>query len=93
MKRRWWVPRGCRDDERASPNTGFLPAQRDNEYNLLRVYAGADAPDLVVEDWSTLRAQRLHVEGAEPPEIYSLSAQRSASSTARPHSGHRSLSR
>jgi cyclic dehypoxanthinyl futalosine synthase len=50
-------------------DAGFLPAQRDNEYNLLRVHAAADAPDLAVEDWSTMRAQRLHVESAEPPEI------------------------
>jgi cyclic dehypoxanthinyl futalosine synthase len=50
-------------------DAGFLPAQRDNEYNLLRVHAGPDAPDLVVEDWSTLRTQRLHVEGAAPPEV------------------------
>jgi cyclic dehypoxanthinyl futalosine synthase len=50
-------------------DAGFLPAQRNNEYNLLRVHAGADASDLVVEDWSTLRAQHLHVEGAEPQEM------------------------
>jgi cyclic dehypoxanthinyl futalosine synthase len=50
-------------------DAGFLPGQRDNEYNLLRVHAVADAPDLAVEDWSTLRAAKLHVEGAEPPAI------------------------
>jgi cyclic dehypoxanthinyl futalosine synthase len=49
-------------------DAGFLPAQRGNDYNLLRVHAGTDAPDLIVEDWSTLRAQRLHVESVEPPE-------------------------
>ena len=43
-------------------DAGFLPAQRDNEYNLLRVHRGADSPDLRIADWSTLRAQRLHVE-------------------------------
>jgi cyclic dehypoxanthinyl futalosine synthase len=43
-------------------DAGFTPAQRDNEYNLLKVHAGADAPDLSIEDWSTLRAQRLHVQ-------------------------------
>jgi cyclic dehypoxanthinyl futalosine synthase len=50
-------------------DAGFLPGQRDNEYNLLRVHAAADSPDLAVEDWSTLRAERLHVERAEPPEV------------------------
>jgi cyclic dehypoxanthinyl futalosine synthase len=50
-------------------DAGFLPAQRDNEYNLLRVHAAPDAPDLAVEDWSALRAQRLHVEATEEPEI------------------------
>ncbi len=45
-------------------DAGFLPAQRDNEYNLLRVHAGTDSPDLAVSDWSAFRAQRLHVQGA-----------------------------
>jgi cyclic dehypoxanthinyl futalosine synthase len=49
-------------------DAGYLPAQRDNEYNLLKVHATADAPDLAVEDWSALRAQRLHVEGADAPD-------------------------
>ncbi len=51
-------------------DAGFIPAQRDNEYNLLRVHAGPGAPDLAVSDWSSLRAQRLHVEGgngSDPP--------------------------
>ncbi len=43
-------------------DAGFLPAQRDNAYNLLRVHAGQESPDLAVDDWSTLRAQKLHVE-------------------------------
>ena len=43
-------------------NAGFLPAQRDNVYNLLKVHAGADAPDLRIDDWSTQRASRLHVQ-------------------------------
>ena len=33
-------------------DAGFTPAQRDNEYNLLRVHAFDDAPDLAVTDWS-----------------------------------------
>ena len=43
-------------------DAGFTPAQRDNRYRLLRVQDGADAPDRQVTDWSTQRAQRLHVE-------------------------------
>jgi cyclic dehypoxanthinyl futalosine synthase len=43
-------------------DAGFLPAQRDNEYNLLRIHRGSDSPDLRIADWSTLRAQRLHAE-------------------------------
>lgn len=46
-------------------DAGFLPAQRNNEYNLLRVHAGADAPDLRIDDWSMTRAKRLHVQQAE----------------------------
>jgi cyclic dehypoxanthinyl futalosine synthase len=47
---------------------GFIPAQRNNEYNLLRVHAFDDAPDLAVTDWSSLRTARLHVEGEEQPD-------------------------
>jgi cyclic dehypoxanthinyl futalosine synthase len=43
---------------------GFIPAQRDNGYDLLRIHSGADSPDLLVSDWSEHRAQRLHVEVA-----------------------------
>jgi cyclic dehypoxanthinyl futalosine synthase len=39
---------------------GFIPAQRDNSYDLLRVHDGSNAPDLRVEDWSKHRAKRLH---------------------------------
>jgi cyclic dehypoxanthinyl futalosine synthase len=45
---------------------GFIPAQRDNVYDLLRVHDGPDSPDLAVTDWSAHRARRLHVE-AKPP--------------------------
>ena len=45
-------------------DAGFMPAQRDNEYNLLRVHDGAASPDLAVTDWSTLRTQQLHAEHA-----------------------------
>ncbi len=48
-------------------DAGFTPAQRDNEYNLIKVHAFAPAPDLDVSDWSMLRAKRLHVE--TKPEV------------------------
>ena len=41
---------------------GFTPAQRDNAYQLLRVHEGDDAPDRQVDDWSSQRADRLHVQ-------------------------------
>ncbi|MHC4834292.1 MAG: hypothetical protein ACYTFH_10480, partial [Planctomycetota bacterium] len=41
-------------------DAGFLPAQRNNEYDVIRLHDGPESPDLRVEDWSTLRAQRLH---------------------------------
>jgi cyclic dehypoxanthinyl futalosine synthase len=44
-------------------DAAFVPAQRDNEYNLLRVHDGPDAPDRAVRDWSALRARSLHVQG------------------------------
>ncbi|MHC4217572.1 MAG: radical SAM protein [Planctomycetota bacterium] len=46
---------------------GFLPAQRDNEYNLLNTHVATEAPDQAVEDWATLRAQRLVTETGEEP--------------------------
>ena len=46
---------------------GFTPAQRNNNYDLLKVHDAVDSPDLAVKDWSTHRAGRLHIEGA--PEI------------------------
>lgn len=39
---------------------GFLPAQRDNVYDVLRVHDGAESPDLSVTDWSTHRAKKTH---------------------------------
>ncbi len=41
---------------------GFLPAQRDNAYRVLRLQGGPDAPDLRVSDWSTQRARKLAVQ-------------------------------
>ncbi|HRQ75949.1 MAG TPA: radical SAM protein [Phycisphaerales bacterium] len=48
-------------------DAGFIPAQRNNEYNLLRVHADAASPDRRIQDWSTQRAQRLHVEKKAEP--------------------------
>jgi cyclic dehypoxanthinyl futalosine synthase len=39
---------------------GFIPAQRNNAYDLVRVHAGPDSPDLRVTDWSEHRARRMH---------------------------------
>ena len=46
---------------------GFVPAQRNNRYQHLKVHDGKDAPDLQVEDWSAHRSSRLHVEASEMP--------------------------
>lgn len=45
-------------------DAGFLPAQRDNAYDILRIHDGPSSPDLRVSDWSEHRAQRLHAEKA-----------------------------
>jgi cyclic dehypoxanthinyl futalosine synthase len=41
---------------------GFLPAQRNNTYDVLRLHDGPDAPDLKVKDWSLHRARTMHRE-------------------------------
>jgi cyclic dehypoxanthinyl futalosine synthase len=46
-------------------DAGFLPAQRDNAYNVLKLHDGADSPDRAVTDWSTLRATSLHTQNAQ----------------------------
>jgi len=38
---------------------GFLPAQRDNVYDILSVKDGPDSPDLLVKDWSEHRVRKL----------------------------------
>lgn len=43
---------------------GFVPAQRDNSYDLLKVHDGPASPDLLVTDWSRHRAKRLHQQAA-----------------------------
>jgi cyclic dehypoxanthinyl futalosine synthase len=46
-------------------DAGFTPAQRDNEYNLLRVHMFDDAPDLSVTDWSSVRKKVLSHQSSE----------------------------
>ncbi|MFG0286009.1 MAG: radical SAM protein [Phycisphaerales bacterium JB039] len=43
-------------------DAGYIPAQRDNSYDLLRIHGGAASPDLQVTDWSEHRMRRLHIE-------------------------------
>ena len=43
-------------------DAGFIPAQRNNTYDLVNIHDGEDSPDLMVKDWSQHRAQRLHIE-------------------------------
>ena len=45
-------------------DAGFVPAQRNNTYDVLRVHDGPDSPDKLVSDWSEHRAQRLHAQNA-----------------------------
>jgi cyclic dehypoxanthinyl futalosine synthase len=45
-------------------DAGFVPAQRDNGYRILKAHFGPEAPDLDVKDWSHYRASRLHAEVA-----------------------------
>ena len=57
-------------------DAGFLPAQRNNAYNLLKVHDGPTSPDLMVNDWSELRAKPMHQEA--PRGAGSASASKTA---------------
>jgi len=50
---------------------GFMPAQRDNTYDILKLNNGPDSPDLLVKDWSQHRAKKLHQQSqqAEAAEL------------------------
>lgn len=48
---------------------GFIPAQRDNVYDVLRVHSGSDSPDLSVTDWSTHRARKMHQEAPREKKV------------------------
>ena len=50
-------------------DAGFVPAQRDNTYDILRVHAGADAPDMRVKDWSEHRARKTHQQAPREPKL------------------------
>ncbi|HLP85601.1 MAG TPA: radical SAM protein [Phycisphaerales bacterium] len=41
-------------------DAGFVPAQRNNTYDILRTHDGPDSPDLQVKDWSEHRARKTH---------------------------------
>ena len=49
-------------------DAGFIPTQRDNAYDLLKIHEGPDAPDLKIEDWSACRPDRLHSEQSSETE-------------------------
>ena len=61
-------------------DSGFVPAQRDNTYDIIDVKDGPDAPDLAVEDWSTHRVQKLTQQAQkEAPETAAVPLSISAS--------------
>ncbi len=47
---------------------GFIPAQRDNTYDVLRIHTGPESPDLRVTDWSTHRAKKIHQQAPRQPK-------------------------
>ncbi len=49
-------------------DAGFIPAQRNNIYDILRTHSGPTAPDVRVTDWSQHRAQKLHKEATPKPQ-------------------------
>ncbi len=48
---------------------GFMPAQRDNVYDVLKVHAGPESPDLRVTDWSLHRARKMHQEAPREKKV------------------------
>lgn len=43
-------------------DAGFMPAQRNNTYDILQLHADENSPDRLVTDWSKHRTKRLHIE-------------------------------
>ena len=41
-------------------DAGFTPAQRANDYEIIKTHSGPGSPDLRVDDWTTQRAASLH---------------------------------
>ena len=54
--------------------SGFMPAQRDNTYDLLAVHSGGDSPDLRVTDWSAHRAKKTHQQAPRTVAKLTVSA-------------------
>ena len=50
-------------------DAGFLPAQRNNTYDMLRLHDGPESPDRQVKDWSRHRAQKLHAQARSEPAV------------------------
>jgi cyclic dehypoxanthinyl futalosine synthase len=49
-------------------DAGFLPAQRNNTYDILRVHDEPESPDLKVTDWSQHRAKKTHQQAPREPK-------------------------
>jgi cyclic dehypoxanthinyl futalosine synthase len=49
-------------------DAGFVPAQRDNVYDLLRVHDGPQSPDTTVKDWSLHRVKKTHQQAPRRPK-------------------------
>ena len=48
---------------------GFVPAQRNNTYELLKIHDGAESPDRQVTDWSLHRARKMHQQAKAPTAL------------------------
>ncbi|HZW08229.1 MAG TPA: radical SAM protein [Phycisphaerales bacterium] len=57
-------------------DAGFIPAQRNNTYDVLRTHDGPDSPDLKVTDWSAHRARKLHKQSEKPASQVALTVSR-----------------
>jgi cyclic dehypoxanthinyl futalosine synthase len=47
-------------------NAGYIPAQRDSKYDIIKAHTSPNSPDLLVKDWSEHRTKRLHIETTKP---------------------------